>query len=167
MRSRPLFDIALLLAGGLMMFSGVSQATTYRWVNDQGQVHYSDVVPERYKSRARPLAPPPAEPTPEDRQQALERAARDRAQLDRAAAASKPAARPPVPPPGASSAAAGKRPAQVPTATTDCQTWQRLHQESADCFGPFRTVRGGIKPEAFEHCVEVPEPPPRCRPQLR
>jgi hypothetical protein len=50
---------------------------------------------------------------------------------------------------------------------TGRSTWQRLHQESADCFGPFRTVRGGIKPEAFEHCVEVPEPPPRCRPQLR
>jgi hypothetical protein len=58
----------------------------------------------------------------------------------------------------------GKRPAQVPNDRTDCETWQRLYFESIECFGPYRTVRGGIKPEAFDRCNLVPEPrPDRCR----
>jgi hypothetical protein len=36
--------------------------------------------------------------------------------------------------------------------------------ESIECFDPYRTVRGVIKPEAFDVCNVVPEPPPnRCR----
>ena len=55
----------------------------------------------------------------------------------------------------------------MPDESTDCQTWQQLYLESLDCFGPYRTVRGGIKPEAFERCNEVPEPPhDRCRLRL-
>ena len=55
----------------------------------------------------------------------------------------------------------------MPDQDTDCETWQRLYFESIDCFGPYRTVRGGIKPEAFERCNEVPEPPvSRCRLRL-
>lgn len=61
----------------------------------------------------------------------------------------------------------GKRPAQVPDERTDCDTWQRLYQESIDCFGPFRTARGGLKPEAFQACNVVQEPPPtRCRQRI-
>lgn len=61
----------------------------------------------------------------------------------------------------------GKRPAQGVTATTDCDTWQRLYRESDACFGPFRTVGGGIKPEAFEACTTIPSPEPKCGPPRR
>jgi hypothetical protein len=72
-----------------------------------------------------------------------------------------------TPPPTPPLKLPAKRPARVPDENTDCETWQRLYFESIDCFGPYRTVRGGIKPEAFERCNEVPEPPvSRCRIRL-
>lgn len=40
-------------------------STVYRWVDEQGKVHYSDLVPERYRNTAKPVDAPPAEPTPE------------------------------------------------------------------------------------------------------
>jgi hypothetical protein len=143
--------------------SAAVAATVYRWVDDQGRVHYSDVVPERYRSTARPVDAPAAEPTAEQRQDALERA---RSERERAAAPSIDRAGPAAsaPPSSAASAPPVKRPAQVPNDQTDCETWQRLYEESIECFGPFRTVRGGIKPEAFEVCNVVRAPPPdRCR----
>ncbi len=80
-------------------------------------------------------------------------AAGDQARSPASAAPAAPASRP-----------VGKRPAQVPNDRTDCETWQRLYFESIECFGPYRTVRGGIKPEAFDRCNLVPEPrPDRCR----
>ena len=135
-------------------------ATVYRWVDEQGKVHYSDLVPERYKSTAKPVNDLGTEPTPEQRREALERAQREKAKaLAPSAGQSGPteSAQPASAPPK-------KRPAQVPNEQTDCDTWQRLYFESIDCFGPYRTVRGGVKPEAFEVCNVVPEPPPtRCR----
>ena len=154
------FSTRWLLAVSLVASSGVLAATLYRWTDDQGQVHYSDAVPDEYKSRARPLNLPPAEPEEADRREALERAARDRAKIS-PSRSPKAVAAPSAPVSEASEVK--KRPAQVPTADTDCETWQRLYLESSDCFGPYRTARGGIKPEAFEHCTEVAEPPPRCR----
>jgi hypothetical protein len=140
-----------LLAG-----TAAADATVYRWVDDSGRVNYSETVPERYRSVARPVAVPAAAPAVE--------ATRDDAG---AAAAGKPAsAAQPVArrPPPALPKPPAKRPTRVPDDRTDCDTWQRLYFESLDCFGPYRTVRGGIKPEAFERCNEVPEPPVnRCR----
>ena len=54
--------------------------------------------------------------------------------------------------------------ATVASATTSCTTWWRLYRESQECFGLFRTVGGGIKPEAFDHCNEIPSPETRCGP---
>jgi Domain of unknown function (DUF4124) len=141
----------------LLADAAIAAATVYRWVDDNGRVNYSETVPERYRSVARPVTVPAAAPAAE--------AARDGAG---AAAVGKPASaaatvvrRPPSPAPPQP---VGKRPARVPDKDTDCETWQRLYFESIDCFGPYRTVRGGIKPEAFERCNEVPEPPvDRCR----
>ena len=135
----------------------------YRWVDDQGKVHYSDVVPERYRSAAKPVNAPANEPTGEQQREALERAQKEK---DKARAIGThregPAAS--APPPSAAAKPSGKRPAQIPNDQTDCETWQRLYMESIECFGPYRTVRGATKPEAFEQCNVVPQPPPsRCR----
>ena len=67
----------------------------------------------------------------------------------------------------ASAARPVKRPSQGVTDTTDCATWRRLYLESEACFGPFRTVGGGIKAEAFEACTVIPSPEPKCGPPRR
>jgi len=52
--------------------------------------------------------------------------------------------------------------AKAVTDTTDCATWWRLYEESAACFGPFRTNRGATRAEAFDVCNEIPSPEPKC-----
>jgi hypothetical protein len=157
-----------LLASALVNAAG---AAVYRWVDDQGKVHYSEVVPQRYQGVAKRMDAPANEPSAEQRREALARAQQEATRAadmasERAADRQHLPARTPVavdaPKP------AGTRPAQTPNDQTDCKTWQRLYEESIDCFGPYRTVGGGIKPGAFEACNVVAEPPPRrCRLLIR
>ena len=138
-------------------------ATVYRWVDDQAKVHYSEIVPQRYQGVAKPVRAPANEPTAEQHRQALERAQHEKAKAAEMAIERQrlPAS---VRKATAASQPAGKRPAQTPNDQTDCETWQRLYLASIACFGPFRTVRGATKPEAFEVCNAVDEPPAtRCR----
>jgi Domain of unknown function (DUF4124) len=151
-----------LLAGLLAAPAPVSAATVYRWTDEQGQVHYGDVVPEKYRKRAKPVTPASADPTTEQLREAQQRSARQKA---RAAAI---AGKAPTPASAAASTVQApppvtKRPARVPDERTDCQTWARLYKESLDCFAPFRTARGATRGEAFDHCTPVDEPPTRCR----
>lgn len=151
---------------GLLVSAAAAAATVYRWTDEQGKVHYAEVVPQRYRSVARPLGPLADVPTAEQLQQAQERAGRDMAR-----AASIQTARDLAPSDAASAAPAStratRRPTQVPDEQTDCDTWQRLYVESVECFGPYRTVRGGIKPDGHDACNVVPEPPPgRCTPRV-
>ena len=150
-------QIAAIGALCLLASAGAADTTVYRWVDDNGRVNYSETVPERYRSVAKPITVPAAAPPAE-----VPRNTSSAATAGKPASAAQPAARRPPPP-----KPAGKRPARMPDDSTDCETWQRLYFESIDCFGPYRTVRGGIKPEAFERCNEVPEPPVnRCRLRL-
>lgn len=153
---------SVLAASCLMALAAVA-ATAYRWVDHQGQVHYSDAVPERYRSKAKPVSRIADEPTTEQKGEALQRAQSEKAKAS--ARAISPSSSPTsAQPASTASAPSRKRPAQIPTEQTTCETWQRQYMESIDCFGPYRTVRGGIKQEAFEACNVVPEPPPtRCR----
>ena len=146
--------------------AGVFAATVYRWVDEQGKVNYAELVPERYRAVAKPVGAPANDPTAEEQAQALDRARKDKA---RAAAAGADRALPVGATTAASDAspAAVKRPEQMPNDQTDCETWQSLYLESMACFGPYRTVRGGYKVEAYALCKEVPEPPPyRCLPRI-
>ena len=60
-----------------------------------------------------------------------------------------------------------KRPAEIVTGATDCPTWWRLYDESAECFGPYRTTRGATKAEAFDKCTPIPSPELKCGPLRR
>ncbi len=152
------FGVLVLLA-----CAASTAATVYRWVDEQGKVHYSGVVPERYRSAAKPVNASANEPTAEQQREALGRAQKEKDKAE-AIGTQREGSAPNVRPPPAAARPTGKRPSQIPNDQTDCETWQRLYMESLDCFGPYRTVRGGIKPEAFELCNVVPEPPPsRCR----
>ena len=153
-----------LLASALVH---AADASVYRWVDDQGKVHYSEVVPQRYRGVAKRIDAPANEPSAEQRREAMARAQQEKA---RAADMASERKQLPASTPAAVDAPkpAGKRPAQLPNDQTDCETWQRLFEESIECFGPFRTVGGGVKPEAFEACNVVAEPPPsRCRLLIR
>jgi hypothetical protein len=143
-------------------------ATICRWVDEHGRTHLSDVVPAAFKKSAICTDSTQYEPTPEQRREAEQRAASERARSR--AEASPPAEGPASSPPPAERAAsrpAAKRPAESVTDATDCATWWRLYDESAECFGPYRNVRGGIKPEAFEQCNVIPSPEAKCGPRVR
>jgi len=152
----------LLVILGSAAFLGHVQATDiYRWVDDQGRTHWSDVVPDRYKGSATRMESRQYELTPEQRREAEERAARARERAGKVEPVLPTPSTPP-PAPDTSPSPPVKRPIERVTATTSCETWWRLYRESLACFGPFHTVGGGIKPEAFDHCNEIPSPEPRC-----
>ena len=49
--------------------------------------------------------------------------------------------------------------AQTPSQSQEaCQARLREYRASVECFGRFRTTTGGVRPEAFQHCKEVPQP---------
>lgn len=161
-RPRP---VARWVAFLLLASAAVVAATVWRWVDERGRVQYSQTVPERYRSTAKPVDVTANQPSAEQQREALERAQREKARAAAAATATDPGRQPAsaTAPATPGSPPTAKRPAQVPDEQTDCETWQRLYLESAECFGPYRTVRGGIKPEAFDACNVVSEPPPRCK----
>lgn len=56
---------------GMLLAPSVALAQAYRWVDEQGKVHYSeglDSVPSKYRETAKPIefpkAPPPPPPAP-------------------------------------------------------------------------------------------------------
>ncbi|MFZ1058986.1 MAG: hypothetical protein A3I03_00520 [Candidatus Rokubacteria bacterium RIFCSPLOWO2_02_FULL_68_19] len=56
---------------GMLLAPSVALAQAYRWVDEQGKVHYSeglDSVPPKYRETAKPIefpkAPPPPPPAP-------------------------------------------------------------------------------------------------------
>ena len=158
---------AALAAAALSLPPAAAVATPLcRWVDEAGRTQISDVVPERYRKAATCTDSQAYELTPEQRREAERRAAEDKARAQRQAAAG-----PNVQASGVSAPAAAasrpqtKRPATIVDDSTDCATWWRVFDESAECFGPFRTTRGGIKPEAFERCNVVPSPEVKCGPR--
>ena len=164
MKLRHLSTACVFLSALIAAVAPAAGAPIFRWVDDQGTTHYSEVVPDRYRDRAK-LVRGDSPPSAQEQERALARARALRARAATTASAPDKACAPgPAP---AASGVRPKRPAQVPDERTPCETWQRLYAESLECFGPFRTARGGIKPEAFDVCNEVAEPPPaRCRLRL-
>ena len=159
-----LLTFTRLLGGAALLCALSAQAAViYRWVDENGRTHVSDVVPEKYMKSAKRIDSSESAVSPERKRQAEEAAARTKALADQstqrhqAAPASAPA-RP------AASAPTIKRPAQSVTDDTDCDTWRRLYRESEDCFGPYRTTKGGTKAEAFEKCNPIPSPELKCGP---
>jgi hypothetical protein len=160
--------IALTALAALGYALAAGSPVIYRWVDNQGKTHFSDTVPHEYKGVAKPVDSKVAAPAAQEQRQATQRLAELKKQLAARGAASAASS--------SVSAASGalastpplllapiKRPTHAPAEDADCETWRRLYQESLDCFGPYTTVGGGIKAEAFEACTLVKEPPSRCR----
>lgn len=160
--------ISVSLAGLALTFlvQAVGAAPICRWVDESGRTQLSDFVPDQYKKVATCTDSQKYELSPEQRREADQRAADERARpRSEAANPPKEGASGPLSPAAPASEPGAKRPAQIVTDATDCQTWWRIYDESADCFGPYRTAPGGIKPEAFDKCNVVPSPELKCGPR--
>ncbi len=141
--------LSLFLA--VLLVSAVGRAdaeTIYRWVDKQGKTHYSGVVPSEYKSSAKPLEQA-VKPSQEERQRAIALAEKQKAEVDRMSRAVAGEGAEPLATKPEKSIGIEKRPAKAPAADADCETWQRLFQESGECFAPFKVAGGGTKKEAF------------------
>jgi hypothetical protein len=151
------------LVGFALLFALSAQAVViYRWVDENGRTHVSDVVPEKYRKSATRIDSSRSEISPEQRQQAERAAARNKALAEEAVARRQ--STPAIQPSAASRPSASKRPAQQVTDSTDCETWRSLYRESMECFAPFRTTNGATKAEAFEKCNPIPSPELKCGP---
>jgi hypothetical protein len=150
----------ILLAVGVLVAPLARSADIYRWVDEQGRTHISDTVPERYRGVATRLDAKPIEPTAQQRAEAADRAAKDRAalaDLDAARRAHAQAA-------AASAASAPSGSKRVAPVGSECdRLWQEYH-ESQECFAPYQLGPWGIKAEAFKKCKEVRNPSQQCGP---
>ena len=146
-----------ITVSALLAISSAHAAEIYRWVDENGRTHVSDVVPEKYRKSAKKIESRAYEPSAKDQKEAQERAELEKA---RAAQAVQPRAAGSAPSGGASAV----RPANAPGAT-DCATLRRRYRESLACFGPYRTATGGTKAEAFEKCTPVDDPVLQCGPE--
>ena len=138
----------------LLLCSPAAAVDIYRWVDDNGKVHVSDVVPERYKKRAMRIDSTQFEASGADRRAAEERATADREREKARADKGAPAAAMASPP--SQQAEKPKLPAE-----TECEAAHRRYKESMDCFAPF-VSNGMTRAEAFEKCTSVPDPSQRC-----
>jgi hypothetical protein len=163
---RTRISVSLAALALTLLVQAVGAAPVCRWVDERGRTQISDVVPDKYKKAATCTDSQKYELSPAQRREADQRAAEERARpRSEAANPPKESASGPLSPAAPASQPGAKRPAEVVTDATDCQTWWRVYDESADCFGPYRTARGGIKPEAFDNCNVVPNPELKCGPR--
>jgi hypothetical protein len=146
----PILSVVLILS-----CSPAAAVDIYRWVDENGKVHLSDVVPEKYKKTAKRIDSTQFEASGVDRRAAEERAAADR-ELEKARADKKGAPAADMTSPPSQQAEKPKLPAE-----TDCEAAHRRYKESMDCFAPF-VSNGMTRAEAFEKCTSVPDPSQRC-----
>ena len=124
-------------------------ADVFRWVDENGKVHYGDAIPEKYKQQAKKVDGAGGV-TGAQRQEAESRPARERARaesLQKARESKTDAPQLAAPP------ATGD-----PKPVDQCEEQMRKYLESQDCFAPYVNATGGIKPEAFQRCTEVKQP---------
>ena len=150
----------ILVACCALWISTGQAADIYEWIDDQGGMHVSDTVPDKYKSRARKIDSRSSEVSPQQRSEAEAQAAKDKELVEKAQAEADAARtrmrRDTGPRDQAAASGAASKPAD------DCPTLQRRYKESQDCFAPYRRDDGTVKPEAFQKCTDLPDPSPKC-----
>jgi len=155
-----------LITVALALLSPVARSTSIcRWVDENGRTQMSDVVPEQYSKSAICSDSQKYELSPEQRREAEQRAAeaQRRTRHEIVDPPTDLASKPPVAT-GEGALPSAKRPTEVITDATDCQTRWRIYDESVECFSPYRTTRGATKPEGFDKCNVIPSPEIKCGP---
>lgn len=155
-RFRDILVVCALVAA----LPGPVLAQVYKWVDENGKVHYGDAPPEQAQGKKKSVKINTPAPSPADREAALKRAEEERRKLDqftqtrRSAEAKAKQDKP-------ATATAGST---APANETPCQKEWREFREKAACFAPYRTATGGIRPEAYERCKEAVQPSSPCPP---
>jgi hypothetical protein len=138
---------ALLMAACVCCTASLHAGEVYKWTDEGGGVHYGNVVPPARRATATPVDTsnpveagtphhgPEAHPAPKREPVFTERRPRP------AAAAHEPAL-------------------HAPEAAASCEEAWRRYNDSAACFEPYRIKGGRVRPEAYQHCVDVPRPDP-------
>lgn len=127
----------------------------YRWVDDLGKIHMSDVVPEKYRATAKLVSYRKDNVSEADRQNAEGRTASNRRtrvpEQDEA-----------ITQPAIGNASKPVQPVQQLTCT---QKWDAYYR-SQECFAPYmvRNGSGGsiLRPEAYQNCQEIKTPAMEC-----
>jgi len=140
------YRVVFLLVFGSMSV-GTYGADIFKWVDEKGRIHYGETVPDQYKRAATRIDRDKAEPTDAQRKEAAARAAKEKTKAESMATGKKNSESPPLP---ATTVADDK--------DKRCEMEKNKYMESQACFAPYRTATGGIKAEAFQHCVEVKDP---------
>jgi hypothetical protein len=133
-------------------------AEIYRWVDDQGRTHLSDVVPEKYKSSATKVESRQFELSESQRKEAAARTAQE-TEAKRVAAHASAASSPGQ---ARISASAASQPGT--SGGSDCDRRWQAYRESQECFAPYLRRDAGPPPEAFERCKQVENPSQLCGP---
>lgn len=126
----------------------------YQWVDEQGKTHMADVVPEKYRDKAKLVNYRKDNVGDSERQDAEARAAKTKNLL----APKQPDAMPRAVP------ASAPKPVELGQQQTCTQKWDAYYR-SQECFAPYMVrFYGGstIRPEAYQHCQEVKTPTMEC-----
>lgn len=142
-----------------MLFSTAYATTIYQWVDENGRTQISDTVPARYKDVATKMDTSASRVSEKQRQEALERVAKEKELVEsanraRAEAAAEKAAN--------QSAESKGAPPVVDNKHADCEQLMRAYRESQECFAPFMRVEGGTREEAYKYCTPVADPSSKC-----
>jgi hypothetical protein len=143
----------------MFLFSTAYAGNIYTWIDENGGTHVSDTVPARYQGVAIKVDTSASKVTEQQRQEAVERVAREKQQVDAAASArtdaqSTDAADMVTPRQTSSPVVAGEQ--------SDCKQRMRAYRESQECFAPYMRVEGGLNEEAYKYCTPVTDPSPEC-----
>lgn len=136
-----------------------SAGDIYRWIDDQGRTHFSDVVPDRYRSKATRIDSKQFELSAAERAEVEARQAKERARQsaakERAVVVGAPASVP----------AAASAPVVPRQFASECEKSWHDYRVSQECYAPFQRRQGGTRVEAYDICkAPVPNPSQRCGP---
>ena len=151
----PLRRIVLCVLASMTM-AGADAQTVYRWVDEAGQVHFSDVVPDAYKNVARPMDLKISEPSPAEKAASEARAAAEKAAADRIAPSSAdPATDPP--------STIVRTSDSFQYTAKNCRAWRQRYAQSKACFDGFVGPTDRPMSDGARTCGEdVPNPYPVC-----
>lgn len=145
----------LLTAACLISLCVTVQAVDiYRWVDEKGNVHFSDSPPEKNKHAVRKSDSRQYELT---EAQKRESAARTQISSPRNIAQKKEESK-------TASLDAPHTPTLSEDISNDCAALFKAYYDSQICFAPYKNRNGSMKPGAFEQCKQVEDPTPKCGP---
>lgn len=144
----------------LIIFSTTGYAIEiYKWVDDAGKSHMSDMVPEKYRAAAKRVSSRKYELSDAEYRDAQIRAAEIKSTKDKG-----PVEREPVDAIAPPDVPNVPHPQNLGQQSTCVQKWD-AYTRSQECFAPFfiRTGQGSfLKPEAYLACQDIPSPAMVC-----